>query len=214
MRKRPICCSISIKNDLWRTSCGNIAGRPTSHSKRWCADALPLLDALVERGILGSPLPEASPLADPLRISNLTFNITNRCNLRCSWCYNQQSAGDDIPIPMLMNWVRRGVTSLDNDATFIILGGEPFLDERRLLECVRACASILREKSWCQRTERCWAVNRHAPWQEPTSPFKCHWIALRLRSTTPFGGKACFTGPLQQLGSWPIQVCERSSRWS
>jgi radical SAM protein with 4Fe4S-binding SPASM domain len=99
-------------------------------------EGLPLFDALVERGILGSPPPAPSPLADPLRISNLTFNITNRCNLHCSWCYNQPLVGDEVPISQLMAWVGAGASSLDRDAAFIILGGEPFRDERRLIDCV------------------------------------------------------------------------------
>jgi radical SAM protein with 4Fe4S-binding SPASM domain len=100
-------------------------------------EALPLLDALVERGVLGSPPREPSPPADPLRISNLTFNITNRCNLRCSWCYNQPLAGGEVPISQLTAWLGDGASSLGSDAAFIILGGEPFLDERRLLDCVK-----------------------------------------------------------------------------
>jgi radical SAM protein with 4Fe4S-binding SPASM domain len=99
-------------------------------------EAVPLLNTLVERGILGAPLLEPSPPVDPLRVSNITFNITNRCNLRCPWCYNQQSAGDDIPIPALLDWIRNGIASLNDDAALIILGGEPFLDEGRLLDCI------------------------------------------------------------------------------
>ena len=37
---------------------------------------------------------------------------------------------------MLMNWIQTGVMSLDSDAAFIILGGEPFLDQPRLAACV------------------------------------------------------------------------------
>jgi len=100
-------------------------------------DALPVVDALVERGILGSPPPSPSPLEERLRVSNLTFNITNRCNLRCPWCYNPRSEDSEIPIVDLMNWLDDGAEALDRDAAFIILGGEPFLDETRLLATVR-----------------------------------------------------------------------------
>jgi radical SAM protein with 4Fe4S-binding SPASM domain len=115
-------------------------GKPFEATAR---EALPLLDAIMERGILGSPPPEPQPLTDPLRISNLTFNITNRCNLKCIWCYNQQSAGNEITVPVLLNWMRTGIASLDSDAAFIILGGEPFLDERRLLDCVRGVRKLM-----------------------------------------------------------------------
>jgi radical SAM protein with 4Fe4S-binding SPASM domain len=99
-------------------------------------DALPVVETLVARGILGAP-PRAAPrLEEPLTVANLTFNITNRCNLRCAWCYNRRSEGAEIPIAELMKWLSDGATALSEDATFIILGGEPFLDQRRLVECV------------------------------------------------------------------------------
>lgn len=100
-------------------------------------EALPVIDALVERSILGSPPPPPSPPEERLRVSNLTFNITNRCNLRCPWCYNPRSEGSEVPVADLMNWLDDGAEALDSDAAFIILGGEPFLDEARLLSTVQ-----------------------------------------------------------------------------
>jgi len=100
-------------------------------------EAMPVVDALVQRSILGSPPPSPSPPEERLRVSNLTFNITNRCNLRCPWCYNPRSDDNEIPVPDLMNWLDDGAEALDGDAAFIILGGEPFLDEPRLLATVR-----------------------------------------------------------------------------
>jgi radical SAM protein with 4Fe4S-binding SPASM domain len=101
-------------------------------------EALPVIGSLVERGILGSPPAPPAPLEDKVRISNLTFNITNRCNLRCPWCYNPRYVDDEIPVPDLVNWLATGGDALDRDAAFIILGGEPFLDEPRLIETVRS----------------------------------------------------------------------------
>jgi len=100
-------------------------------------EASPVVDALVERGILGSPPPSPSPPEERLRVSNLTFNITNQCNLRCPWCYNPRSEDCEIPVSDLMNWLDKGAEALDRDAAFIILGGEPFLDEARLLSTVQ-----------------------------------------------------------------------------
>jgi mycofactocin biosynthetic radical S-adenosylmethionine protein MftC len=105
--------------------------------------AMPLLDALVERGLLGSPPGKPSPPPDPLRLSNLTFNITNRCNLQCSWCYNPPSSGGEVDILALVDWMAAGADSLGSDIAFIILGGEPFLDQGRLVQCVRAAREYI-----------------------------------------------------------------------
>ena len=109
-------------------------------------EALPFLDALSKRRIVGSPPPQPSPPTDLIRLSNLTFNITNRCNLQCSWCYNPQSSGSEIAIPALMHWLRTGADYLDRHAAFIILGGEPFLDQPRLLECIGGAREYFAEE--------------------------------------------------------------------
>lgn len=100
-------------------------------------ETLPVIEALAGRGILGLPPRAPAPPVEPLRIANLTFNITNRCNLRCPWCYNGLGQENEIPVADLLAWIGQSRASLDDDATFIILGGEPFLDEARLLACVR-----------------------------------------------------------------------------
>jgi len=100
-------------------------------------EALPVIDALKQRNILGSPLLLPSPPEERLRVSNLTFNITNRCNLRCPWCYNPRSEDSEVPVADLLNWMNDGAEALDRDAAFIILGGEPLLDQQRLLDTVR-----------------------------------------------------------------------------
>jgi radical SAM protein with 4Fe4S-binding SPASM domain len=105
-------------------------------------ETLAIVDAFAARGILGWPPPVCVPPSDPLLLSNLTFNITNKCNLHCQWCYNPTSNGNDIPISDIINWLARDKESLDRDASLIILGGEPFLDERRLLDCLRGANEI------------------------------------------------------------------------
>ena len=94
------------------------------------------IDALIERGILSETLSVVLPRQDPLRIASLAFNITNRCNLRCPWCYNRCEEEAKVPIADLIAWIRAGGSALTDDAAFIILGGEPFLDEARLLETI------------------------------------------------------------------------------
>ncbi|MBN1909032.1 MAG: radical SAM protein [Pirellulales bacterium] len=105
-------------------------------------ETLPVLNTLVERGILGDPPPPAQPPDDPLRLSNLTFNITNRCNLRCPWCYNPRAETAEVPVCELLNWIAAGRDTIDAEATFILLGGEPFLDESRLIECLRGARNL------------------------------------------------------------------------
>ena len=113
-----------------------LSGKPPEVAAR---DVLAVVGALAERGILGWPLTSPSPPKDPLNISNLTFNITNRCNLCCPWCYNPRRECDEIPAADLIDWIGSGIESLGTDATLIILGGEPFLDEPRLLDTLHGC---------------------------------------------------------------------------
>ena len=72
------------------------------------AEAMSLLESLVERGIVGETLALPPPPKDPLRIANLTFNITDRCNLRCAWCYNVASGGAEIPVADFLGWMAAG----------------------------------------------------------------------------------------------------------
>ncbi len=105
--------------------------------------ALPVVDALAQRGILeGSTEPWSGP-KELLRVSNLTYNITNRCNLKCPWCYNPRSLDDEVPVADFHAWFAAGADSLDRDAALIILGGEPFVDQPRLLDVIRGARSHL-----------------------------------------------------------------------
>jgi radical SAM protein with 4Fe4S-binding SPASM domain len=108
------------------------------------AAILPVIDALIERGILGESLNVAPPVADSLRITNLTFNITNRCNLHCPWCYNRSEQGEPVRPAELIAWIESGASTLADDAALIILGGEPFLEEARLLETIRGAGRFFR----------------------------------------------------------------------
>ncbi len=103
---------------------------------------LPVVEALAGRGILGSPPSPAVPPPDPLKMSNLTFNTTNRCNLRCPWCYNPRSQQREVPVADLVRWIEAGAGAFGSDATFIVLGGEPFLDQPRLLETLHGARGL------------------------------------------------------------------------
>ncbi len=106
-------------------------------------DALPVVDALVQRGILGRSIELPPAPEESLRLSSLTYNITNRCNLTCPWCYNPRTKEEAIPVADFTAWLAAGAASLDDDATFFILGGEPLLDQPRLLDVIRGSRSHL-----------------------------------------------------------------------
>jgi hypothetical protein len=65
------------------------------HARRWhrdrravTAETADLLAQLRRREILVPPRRRHVATREPLRIANVTLNLTNRCNLRCRWCYN------------------------------------------------------------------------------------------------------------------------------
>ena len=88
---------------------------------------------LRRRGILAEDLSPPTPKSEPPRIANVTFNVTNRCNLRCPWCYNAGRATGEIPTDLAARALREARGILDPQSSLIVLGGEPFLDLPRLL---------------------------------------------------------------------------------
>ncbi len=96
------------------------------------------------RSLLGAGPFEPLRPSEPLRLASLTFNITNRCNLACPWCYNESAAGQEISTDELVDWLRGGAGLLDPEAAFFILGGEPMLNLPRLVQCVQGVRSCLR----------------------------------------------------------------------
>jgi radical SAM protein with 4Fe4S-binding SPASM domain len=115
---------------------GNLEEYIRCHQKAGAKAEAETLTALLDRGILAADLKPAKPDKEKLRIASLTFNITNRCNLRCPWCYNVDPQSRERPVSEVMNWIKQGRQALDENATFIILGGEPFFDAARLVETV------------------------------------------------------------------------------
>ncbi len=116
------------------------------HARRWkrpveqvARDVLGVLDDLSRRGIVGEPPPLAP---EPLSIANVTLNLTNRCNLRCPWCYNAGRASPEAPIEALMDALEAARGLVEPDATFIVLGGEPLLAPERLLTALRRAEAI------------------------------------------------------------------------
>ncbi len=110
------------------------------------AEALPIVQDLLARGILrpaGRPEPSGE---EPLSIANLTVNLTNRCNLRCTHCYNRGHASPDAPIEALVAGIRGAEAILDDGASLVVLGGEPLLDPPRLLALLDGCAGLFGQR--------------------------------------------------------------------
>ncbi len=95
-----------------------------------------MIEHLEKKGLISkgdSPPPHSSD-----KIENVTINITNKCNLSCLHCYNQDIPhGEDIIEP---EDVERLLSSLEHKlkdgGSFAILGGEPLL---RADETLEAC---------------------------------------------------------------------------
>jgi len=75
-------------------------------------------------------------------VANITINLTNRCNLKCPFCYNSERETDEIDINFLMDKIEEGKEVLSDTASFIILGGEPLLFPERLLTAIDRANSI------------------------------------------------------------------------
>lgn len=97
----------------------------------------PALDTLHGMGVLDP----VEPGPDLVEIANVTINVTNRCNLRCTHCYNDPR-GKQATAEQLVEALRGGVPVLGPGASLIILGGEPLLDLPRLETLVRGAAEI------------------------------------------------------------------------
>lgn len=69
-----------------------------------------------------------------IKIFNVTINLTNRCNLKCAWCYNSERISNEIPVERLISAIDKGKNLFSKDVSFIILGGEPFLDPEKLFK--------------------------------------------------------------------------------
>jgi radical SAM protein with 4Fe4S-binding SPASM domain len=97
------------------------------------AQAARVAEELRRRGILAEDLAQPPPREEPPRIANVTFNLTNRCNLRCPWCYNAGRKTAELAVGEAARALREARGILDPHASLIVLGGEPFLDLPRLL---------------------------------------------------------------------------------
>lgn len=98
--------------------------RPVEEVTREVGQAV---DALRGLGVVG-PI---RAVDDSVSIANVTVNVTNRCNLSCTHCYNTPDRAE-LAAGELAEALRAARTVLAPGATLILLGGEPLLNPDRL----------------------------------------------------------------------------------
>ncbi len=98
--------------------------RPVEEVTREMGQAV---DALRGLGVVGP----VRAVDDSVSIANVTVNITNRCNLACTHCYNAPDR-DELRAQELVDALLTARPVLAPGATLIILGGEPLLRPQRL----------------------------------------------------------------------------------
>ena len=104
-----------------------------------------LIDELAGKGIIqieGKTANKLPALPDKYKIENIAINITNKCNLNCSFCYNRikQISSDNIELPAdeIISFIKSIRQHLSKTCFFTILGGEPTMAEDKLLELCHA----------------------------------------------------------------------------
>lgn len=97
--------------------------------------AVPLVRAALDRGIL---LPDAAcdetipPDPDrSFRLQTCFIKLTNRCNLRCTYCYADSGVGVDLPFEVVIR-VLDEIGTRFSGVRFELHGGEPLLHPRVL----------------------------------------------------------------------------------
>jgi len=72
-------------------------------------------------------------------IENITINITNRCNFRCTHCFVSDSdrRKDLLDLEHFKQFLKEANDHLASNLNFAILGGEPLLQKEKTLEIAR-----------------------------------------------------------------------------
>jgi len=109
--------------------------RTTGHSRRGLAGTAKDLLAI---GVLHDPQsPKANPKPErEFKLENIGLNLTARCNLRCAFCYNRDrlaaSPQGEITAEEICGFLDTAKPLTAKAASLVILGGEPFLEPRKL----------------------------------------------------------------------------------
>ncbi len=139
---------LAVDEELYAFLCRFDGQRPLKqvvrkHARKWnrleaevAEEARTLVGQLRKQGILRTDSGPGPMAPEPVRIANVTVNLTNRCNLRCPFCYNVERKTDEVDVDRLMDALEAGRDLLAPGASFIILGGEPLLDWPRTRRAV------------------------------------------------------------------------------
>ena len=81
-------------------------------------------------------------MRDTLRARNIFVMLTNRCNLRCSYCYESGKNDLSADAPTIKEYLRKELDEGLFDEYFVVFhGGEPFLEFSLMREISRWCWS-------------------------------------------------------------------------
>ena len=74
---------------------------------------------------------------DEFAIESISINLTKRCNLRCTFCYNSSGLvkdGSELTAHEMIEFLRLTAPHFGEHPSLVILGGEPFLETEKLLQ--------------------------------------------------------------------------------
>lgn len=118
-----------------------VAGRSPGEALRYAAGREPdrellraasdVLNRLKRAGVIG----RRRLRAPRERIESISVNVTNRCNLTCSFCYNRgrQVGGAELTAEEFVAALEGGRRGLAPGAALALLGGEPLLEKEKTL---------------------------------------------------------------------------------
>jgi radical SAM protein with 4Fe4S-binding SPASM domain len=82
----------------------------------------------------------------PARIENVALNLTRRCNLRCTLCYNlpylQADGAGELSAEECCAFLRQAKPLLGKQASLTVLGGEPLLEPEKLFAVAEQAARL------------------------------------------------------------------------
>lgn len=81
---------------------------------------------------------KVNPISQDLSFSMLVLKLTNKCNLLCTYCYNEGLDAKDEGISMAtaFNSIDSSLYSCNEGVVIVLHGGEPLLQFKRLQEIV------------------------------------------------------------------------------
>ena len=124
-----------------RTAAETLSVRSKRPARRVFKDLRPILRSLYKAGVLRKNGREAKRRPPrPPRLEVVCINLTNRCNLRCIFCFNDASrtqAGDELSADEILRFLKNLRPYLARRPMLALMGGEPLLARDRLLAVAR-----------------------------------------------------------------------------